>query len=114
MHEVQITVTGNTTADVRRSQTKDGTPTANFTVASTPRRLNRSTGEFEDGTTSFWPVAVFGPQAEHVAQAVAKGTRVIVTGAVAERTWDDNGAKRSRMEITANEVALSLLFKVIS
>jgi single-strand DNA-binding protein len=110
MHETTITVTGNTTADIRTGQTTDGKPTANFTVASTPRRLNRQTGEYEDGTTSFWPVAVFGPQATHVAQAVPKGTRVVVTGIVAERSWDDNGSRRSRMEITANEVAKSLLF----
>lgn len=55
-------------------------------------------------------MAVFGPQATHVAASVAKGTRVVVTGTVAERSWDDNGSKRSRMEITASEVAVSLLF----
>ena len=110
MHETTITVTGNTTAEVRAGETTDGKPTANFTVASPPAWLNRETGAFEDGTTSFWPVAVFGPQATYVAASVAKGTRVVVTGTVAERSWDDNGSKRSRMEITASVVAISLLF----
>ena len=109
MNEVSVTVSGNTTSDVRTNETSTGTRTANFTVASTPRRLNRETGAFEDGTTSFFPVAVFGPQAERVA-TIAKGTRVVVTGTIAERSWEDNGSKRSRMEITATEVAVSLLF----
>jgi single-strand DNA-binding protein len=113
MHEVTVTVTGNTTAEVRVGQTTDGKSTANFTVASTPRRLNRQTGSFEDGTTSYWPVSVFGPQAEHVAASVPKGTRVVVIGTASEHSWDDNGSKRSRMEINANEVALSLLFKPV-
>jgi single-strand DNA-binding protein len=113
MHETQITVVGNTTAAIRTGRTNDDKPVANFTVASTPRRLNRETGAFEDGPTSFWAVSVFGPQAEHVAASVPKGTRVIVTGTASERTWDDGGQKRSRIEINATEVGVSLLFTAI-
>jgi single-strand DNA-binding protein len=59
--------------------------------------------------TSFFDVQVYGSLAENVANSVQKGTRVVVTGRMEQRTWEtDNGEKRNAFEIVADEVAPSL------
>jgi single-strand DNA-binding protein len=66
-------------------------------------------GEWRDGDTSFLKVNVWRGQAEHLADSLAKGDRVMVTGRLRQRSWEPpEGDKRSVTEIEADEVGGSL------
>lgn len=112
MNETAITIVGNVTADPELRFTSSGVPVANFSVASTPRTFNKLRDEWEDGTTAFYPVTVWRDQAENVAEHVRRGKRVIVHGTIGQRNWEDktSGDQRSRLEVTATDVGLSLQF----
>jgi single-strand DNA-binding protein len=89
--------------------TNTGTPVTNLRVAVT-QRLQQD-GEWRDGETSFFKVNVWRGQAEHLADSLAKGDRVMVTGRLRQRTWETpEGEKRSVAEIEADEVGASLKF----
>ena len=68
-------------------------------------------GEWRDGDTSILRVNVWRGQAEHLADSLAKGDRVMVTGRLRQRSWETpEGEKRSVAEIEADEVGASLKF----
>jgi len=107
--ETVITVIGNLTGDPELRFTPSGAAVANFTVASTPRQFDRQSNEFKDGDTLFMRCSIWREAAENVAESIQKGTRVIVTGRLEQRSWEtDNGEKRSKVEVVADEVAPSL------
>ena len=68
-------------------------------------------GQWRDGDTSFFKVNVWRGQAEHLADSLSKGDRVMVTGRLRQRSWETpEGDKRSVAEIEADEVGASLKF----
>ena len=82
---------------------------ANLRVAVTQRV--QQDGQWRDGDTSFFKVNVWRGQAEHLADSLSKGDRVMVTGRLRQRSWETpEGDKRSVTEIEADEVGLSLKF----
>ena len=80
-----VTVIGNLTRNPQLSRTGDGTPVVNLTLADNSRRLVE--GEWVDGPTTFWQVACFGAQAEHVIASLHRGARAIAVGVFRTRTW---------------------------
>jgi single-strand DNA-binding protein len=81
---------------------------ASFRVAVTPRRPDGK-GGWTDGEPSFFKVVAWRQLAEHLADSLSKGDRVIVTGALRTNTWETpEGEKRSTIEVQANEVGPSL------
>lgn len=102
-----LVIDGNLTADPDFKILPNGQSVANFTVAHTPRKLNRNTNEWEDGVTVFLEGAIWGKKAEAFAEAFTKGTTVLATGALAQQNWDDKqtGAKRSKIVFTVDTVA---------
>ena len=109
--ETQITIVGNLTADASLVFTKSGTPVANFTVASTPRRFDKQTNEWRDGEAMFLNCSVWRQFAENVAESLSKGMRVIVNGNLKARSYEDrDGNRRTSYEIDVNEVGPSLRF----
>lgn len=108
--EPQITVVGNLTADPELRYTSQSTPVVSFTVASTPRAYNRSSGQWEDGTALFIRCSAWRDMAENVNESLSKGMRVIVTGRLVQRNWEQNGQNRSTMEIQVDEVGPSLRY----
>jgi single-strand DNA-binding protein len=107
--ETIITVIGNATSDPELRFTPSGAAVAKFTVASTPRTYDKQTNEWKDGTTLYLPVSVWRQQAEHVAESVVKGCRVVVQGRLSQRSYEDReGVKRTVYELEADEVAVSL------
>lgn len=112
MSNTPITVIGNLTADPELRFTASGAAVANFTVASTPRKFNKQTNEFEDGETLFMRCSVWREAAENVAESLARGVRVIVTGNLVSRSWEDKdtGQKRTVMEMQVDEVGPSLRY----
>ncbi|MFC6704639.1 single-stranded DNA-binding protein [Flexivirga alba] len=107
-----ITVIGNLTQDPELRFTPSGAAVANFTVASTPRFMDRQTNEWKDGETLFMRCSVWREAAENVAESLTRGARVIVSGRLKSRSWDDKetGQKRTTMELDVDEVGPSLRY----
>lgn len=98
-----VTVVGNVTRDPELRFTQGGMAVANFGLAWNKRRKD---GEEE---TSFFDVACFQQLAENVAESITKGTRVVIYGTLQQRSWENqDGDRRSKVEIVADEVAPSL------
>ncbi len=107
--ETVITVVGNLTDDPELRFTPSGAAVANFTVASTPRTLNKQTNEWEDGEAMFLRCSVWRQAAENVAESLQKGARVLVNGRMRARTWETReGEKRTSFEIDVDEIGPSL------
>src|SRR5215207_4354541 len=104
-----VTVVGNATRDPELRFTPSGQATASFGLAVNRRWQNRQTQEWEE-RVSFFDVVCWQQMAENVAESVQKGTRVIVTGRLEQRSWETNGEKKSKIEIVADEVGPSLRF----
>ncbi|MDI9889950.1 single-stranded DNA-binding protein [Microbacterium sp. IEGM 1404] len=109
--ETVITVVGNLTADPELRYTQNGIPVANFTIASTPRTLDRQTGEWKDGEALFLRASVWREFAEHVAGSLTKGARVIATGRLKQRSYQDReGERRTSIELEVDEIGPSLRY----
>ncbi|MBT2369381.1 single-stranded DNA-binding protein [Streptomyces sp. ISL-10] len=109
--ETLVTVVGNLTADPELRHTNSGIPVAGFTIASTPRVFDRERNEFVDGEPLFLRCSIWRQAAENAAQSLVKGARVIVTGRLKQRTFDDKeGIRRTVVEIDAEEIAASLTY----
>jgi single-strand DNA-binding protein len=106
---VPVTIVGNLTADVELKFTPQGKAVAKFSVA-TAERFKNEKGEWDSKNTTFWNIIVWDKQAENVADTIGKGDEVIVFGKAYTTSWEDKttGEKRSRMEVTATKVAVSL------
>lgn len=98
-----VTVVGNVTRDPELRFTPGGMAVASFGLAWNRRKQDG------DDEVSFFDVTCFRDLAENVAESVAKGTRVIIYGTLQQRSWEtQEGDKRSKVEILADEVAPSL------
>lgn len=103
-----VTITGNATREPELRFTPSGQAVANFGVAVNRRWQNRQTQEWEE-SVSFFDVTCWSTLAENVAESVAKGTRVTVAGRLDQRSWEtQEGDKRSKVEVVADDVAVSL------
>lgn len=108
MADNTVTLVGNITDDPELRFTPSGRPVANFTVA-VNRRYKNNDGQWEDKLDGFFRCNVWADQAENAAESLQKGTRVLVTGRLQQRQWEDNdGNKRSAFEIQVDEVGPSL------
>lgn len=104
--EVPFYIVGRAGGDPELRFTANGKAVANFTIASTKRRFNRDTQQWEDGDTIWVPVTVWGKKGEAVANQVKKGDLLMVVGEWREDRWEtQEGEKRSRMGAVADEVA---------
>ena len=109
--ETTITVIGNLTSDPELRFTPSGAAVANFTVASTPRTFDKQSNEWKDAETLFMRCSIWREAAENVAESLAKGNRVVVTGRLVSRSYDTKeGEKRTVMELRADEVGPSLKY----
>ena len=109
--ETTITVVGNLTDDPELRFTPSGAAVANFRIASTPRYLDRQSGEWRDGDPLFLACNIWRDAAEHVAETLKRGTRVIVTGRLRQRSYETKeGEKRTVYELEVDEVGPSLRY----
>ncbi|ANG84586.1 MULTISPECIES: single-stranded DNA-binding protein [Microbacterium] len=109
--ETIITVVGNLTADPELRYTQNGLPVANFTIASTPRTFDRQANEWKDGDALFLRASVWREFAEHVAGSLTKGSRVIATGRLKQRNYQDReGNNRTSIELEVDEIGPSLRY----
>jgi single-strand DNA-binding protein len=104
-----ITVVGNLVDDPELRFTPSGAAVAKFRVASTPRYMDRQTNEWKDGDSLFLTCNVWRQAAEHVAESLQRGMRVIVQGRLRQRSYETKeGEKRTVYEIEVDEVGPSL------
>lgn len=102
-----VTLVGNATRDPELRFTSNGQAVTSFGLA-VNRRWKNKDDEWEEAV-SFFDVTVWREQAENVAESIEKGSRVFVTGRLDQRSWEtDEGDKRSKVEIVADEVGPSL------
>jgi single-strand DNA-binding protein len=109
-----VTVIGNCTRDPELRFTPSGMAVATFGLAVNRRWQNRQTNEWEEAV-SFFDVTAWQQLAENVSESVQKGTRVVVAGRLDQRSWEtQDGEKRSKVEIVADEIAPSLRYATAS
>ena len=109
--ETVITVVGNLTNDPELRFTPSGAAVASFRIASTPRTLDRESGQWKDGEPLFLACSVWRQYAENVAESLTKGMQVIVQGRLKQRSYETReGEKRTVMELDVDEVGPCLKF----
>lgn len=107
--ETVITVVGNLVDDPELRFTPAGAAVAKFRIASTPRVFDKQTNEWKDGEGLFLSCSVWRQAAEHCAESLQKGMRVIVQGRLKQRSYEDReGVKRTVYELDVEEVGPSL------
>ena len=107
--DTQITIVGNLVGDPELRYTQTGQAVATFRVASTPRFRDNTTGEWKDGDSLFLSCNVWRQAAENVAESLQRGTRVIVSGRLRQRSYETReGEKRTVYEIEVDDVGPSL------
>ena len=110
-NETQMTMVGNLTADPELRFLPNGTGMVKFTVASTPRVFDREKNEYRDGEPTFLVCTAWRELAEHIAESLTKGARVVVVGRLRQSRWETpEGDKRSTYGLDVDEVGPSLRF----
>lgn len=102
-----VTVIGNITRDPELRFTPSGQARATFGLAVNRRWQNRQTQDWEE-QVSFFNVTAWGDLGDNASESLQKGARVIVTGRLEQRQWEQEGQKRSKIEVVADEIGPSL------
>jgi single-strand DNA-binding protein len=108
VQEIVVWAVGNVASDVRFVALDSGVHRARFRLASTPRRLDRDTGQWTDATTSYVTVTCWRTLADNVASALNKGDPVVVVGRASVRDWERDERKGSTLEIDASAIGPDL------
>lgn len=104
-----VTIAGNLTADPTLRYTQQGRPVVDFTIAASSRKFNKQTNDWEEGDTTFLRASAWRDMAENIAGSLHKGDRVIATGRLKQRNYQDReGNQRSSLELDVDEVGPSL------
>lgn len=109
--DINVTVVGNLTNDPELRFTPSGAAVASFTVATSSRYLDKTTNEWKDGEPTYLRCSVWRQYAENVAESLTKGTRVIVSGKLKQRSYETReGEKRTVMEVEVEDVGPALRY----
>lgn len=109
--ETVITIVGNLTADPELRTTGQGAQVASFTIANTARVYNKQTGQYEDGAALFMRCSAWNDLAQHCAQSLAKGMRVIAQGRLKQHSYQaQDGTNRTVVELQVDEIGPSLRY----
>ena len=109
--ETVITIVGNLTADPELRTTRNGGTVANFSIAATPRVFDRQSNQWVDGDALFLRCSAWRDMAEHCANSLAKGMRVIAQGRLTQHSWEDEQhQKRTSVELQVDEIGPSLKY----
>lgn len=98
----QVILMGNLTRDPELRTTPNGTNVCSFSLALN-RSYRNSEGEWQEAT-DFIDIVAWGPLGERVAQYLSKGRAALVNGRLQSRSWEQDGQKRSKVEVVANDV----------
>lgn len=103
-----ITVAGLVATTPRHLVTQDGLPITSFRMAASHRKFDRTLNKWVDGDTNWYTVTAFKQLAINIAGAIAKGERIIVTGKLRVRDWDNGERAGTSVEIEATSVGHDL------
>lgn len=98
----QVILMGNLTRDPEVRQTPNGQSVCSFSLALN-RAYKDNSGEWKE-VTDYIDVVAWGPLGERVGQYLTKGRRALVQGRLQSRSWEQDGQKRSKVEVLANDV----------
>ena len=102
----KVILLGNLGADPEVKYLSNGTTVANFRIATSENRVNRTSGE-KTTMTEWHRIVTFGRLAEICGEYLSKGKQVYIEGRIRTRSWDDkDGNKRSTTEIVANQMQM--------
>lgn len=104
----EVTVVGTLTADPELKFIPSGKAVANFSIAANSRKKNQSTGEWEDGDATFLRCNIWGEYAEHCAESLVKGTKVIARGVLKQRSYEKDSVKHTVFELEVEEIGPTL------
>jgi len=111
MNEMYVTVSGRLVGKPEARMTRGGVPFASMRVASTVRRQNPSTGQYEDGGTNFVNVTAFRSLGANAANCLDKGDPVVVYGRMRVNQWMRNGdIPTTSVEIDAYSIGHDLSY----
>lgn len=103
-----VELIGNVTRDPELRFTPSGAAVCTFSMAVNRRWRNKQTNEWEE-QVAFFDIVCWRELAENVAESIVKGSRVMVSGRLDQRSWEnDQGEKRSKVEVVADEVGASM------
>ena len=109
--ETVITIVGNLTADPELRTTRNGGTVANFSIAATPRVFDKQSNQWVDGDALFLRCTAWRDMAEHCANSLAKGMRVIAQGRLQQRSYQaQDGSNRTVIELQVDEIGPSLRY----
>lgn len=109
--ETVITVVGNLTADPEMRTTRNGSTVANFSIAATPRVFDKQSNQWVDGDALFLRCTAWRDMAQHCAQTLRKGMRVIAQGRLQQRSYQaQDGSNRTVIELQVDEIGPSLKY----
>ena len=110
-NDTPISIIGNLTADPELRFTQSGVAVASFTIAATPRRFDKQTNDWVDGEALFRRCSIWRDAAENVAESLEKGSRVIASGNLKQRSFTDReGNNRTSIELDVDEIGPSLKY----
>ena len=104
----RVVISGNLTRDPELRSTAGGTSVMGFGVAVNERRKNAQTGEWED-YPNFVDCTMFGKRAEALERYLRKGTKVAIEGRLHYSSWEKDGQKRSKLDVTVDEIEFMAL-----
>lgn len=109
--ETVITIVGNLTADPELRTTRNGGTVANFSIAATPRVFDKQSNQWVDGDALFLRCTAWRDMAEHCANSLAKGMRVIAQGRLQQRSYQaQDGSNRTVIELQVDAIGPSLKY----
>ena len=109
--ETVITIVGNLTAEPELRTTRNGKAVCNVNIASNTRQYNSQSGQWEDGDTLYMRGTIWRDMAQHCAQSLHKGMRVIAQGRLQQRSYQaKDGTNRTVIEMTVDEIGPSLRY----
>lgn len=103
------TTTGLVATDVRKSVLDDEVYVA-FRLASTKRTFNKATSEWELSSTNWFTVVAKGALGVHASESLQKGDRIVVSGELKVRDWDNGERTGTTVEIDADALGHDLYF----
>lgn len=110
----QVTIVGTVVADVELRFTQSGAAVASFTIAANDRKFDRDSGSWKDGDATFLRCTLWRQAAENAAECLLRGTRVLATGSLRQRSYEDReGNKKTVFEMDVDEVGPSIKWATV-
>ena len=106
----KMTVVGTLTGEPDLKMLPSGVAVVSLNIACNDRKYNRETKSFEDGSTTYVRATLWREYAEHVAESLHKGDKVIAIGQLKQRDWEKDGQKRTSFELDIEEIGPTLRF----